>query len=99
MTRVLKNLGLLTKIDHAMFEAYCQSYSNWVKFSKLAQKTPIIKTPNNYYQVSPYTTLADKALHRLMAIASEFGLTPSARSRIKAEGPKESDELEKFLDE
>jgi P27 family predicted phage terminase small subunit len=94
---VLRELGILTKIDHAMFEAYCQTYADWIKYTELAQKTPLVKTPSGRIRISPYMELADRALKNLRAIATEFGLTPSSRSRIKAEPPENEDELEKFL--
>ncbi len=114
MTRILKNLGLLTKIDHAMFEAYCRTYSDWVRFSQKAYNSPVVmvggkkkKTAGKneviiekgYPMINPFLSLAQKALKDLRAIATEFGLTPSSRSRIRAEGPTDQDDLGKFLGE
>ena len=85
MSPILERLGILTEIDHGMFEAMCKSYSNWVKYSKMAQEKPLVKAPKTgYIQVSPFVTLSDKALKAYMKIAVEFGLTPSSRSRIHA---------------
>jgi P27 family predicted phage terminase small subunit len=34
--------------------------------------------------VNPYFTVAEKAMRRMHAFLSEFGMTPSSRSRITA---------------
>ena len=92
MAPVLERLGVLTEIDHGMFEAMCLSYSDWVKYSKMAQDRPIVKSEKTgYIQVSPFITLADKSLKAYMKLAVEFGLTPSSRSRIHAAPVKGND--------
>jgi len=92
MAPLLEQLGILSEIDHGMFEAMCISYADWVKYSKMAQDKPLVKAPKTgYIQVSPFVTLADKALKAYMKIAVEFGLTPSSRSRIFVGGGKKEE--------
>ncbi len=34
MAPILERLGVLTEIDHGMFEAMCISYAEWIKYTK-----------------------------------------------------------------
>ena len=48
---------------------------------------------------SPYLTVADQALESMRKFMVEFGLTPSARSRIRVpEGGDAADEFDLFVE-
>ena len=80
---ILEKLGVLTNVDGGAFEALCVSYGEWVKYSRQAQEKPLYKfEQTGYIQISPFVTLADKAFKNYIKLATEFGLTPSSRSRI-----------------
>jgi P27 family predicted phage terminase small subunit len=46
---------------------------------------------------SPYLTVADQAMEAMRKFMTEFGLTPSSRSRIKVMDKAAADEFEQFL--
>ena len=98
---ILKKLGLLTVIDHATFEAYCKTYSQWVRYTAAGAKSPVVKmkakTGIEYPAINPFVTLADKALKHLKGLAAELGLTPSSRSRINADQLEMPDDLDEFM--
>ena len=98
MAGQLATLGLLTDLDRAAFAAYCQTYARWIDAEEAIKKTgTIVKAPSNYPILSPYLSIANRALDQMRAFMTEFGLTPSSRSRI-AVGPRpETDEMEDFL--
>ena len=80
----LSEIGVLTEIDMAAFAAYCQSF----------------ETDKGYQQQTPWVGIANTNQKLMMQVASEFGLTPSARSRIMAAsgvGKDEEDEMEALL--
>ena len=82
---ILESLGVLTNIDGGAFECLCVSYGEWVKYSRKAQEKPLYKSEKTgYIQISPFVTLADRALTKYIKLATEFGLTPSSRSGIIA---------------
>lgn len=102
----LYKLGLLTGIDRAALAAYCQAYGRWMiaerAITEMAKRDPVtqgllIKTTNGNAIQNPLVGTANKAMSDMMRYASEFGMTPSARSRIKAEGAKEEDAAAKYL--
>lgn len=90
---LLVQAGLIAQLDRAAIAQYCQAYGEWVQLSeracKLAVKKPdkdpgIDVTPSGYKQISVLYQLRDRAADRVLRLAREFGLTPSARSAIGA---------------
>lgn len=81
----LKRLGLLTCVDGAALEAYCQSYARWVEAEQLMLErgTTVFKTPSGYLQQLPQVSIAQKYAALCKAFLTEFGLTPASRTRIQ----------------
>jgi P27 family predicted phage terminase small subunit len=87
----------LSKIDVAVFAAYCQSYATWREASDLLAEFHAAN-PNTRGLViftkksrqheggnliqNPVVGLMNKAKRDMVYYASELGMTPSARSRI-----------------
>lgn len=87
----LVSCGLMTQIDRAALAAYCQAYGRWVQaeraLARMSEKDPnthalMVKTINGNAIQNPLVGTANKALELMMKAAAEFGMTPSARSRI-----------------
>jgi P27 family predicted phage terminase small subunit len=107
VSRRLHEIGLLTVIDRAALAAYCQVYGRWIAAERalaaMAERDPVtqgllIKTSNGNAIQNPLVGIANKAMADMVRYATEFGLTPSARSRVKAEPPvKNVDPAEKFF--
>ena len=103
----LFNLGILSKIDRAALAAYAMAYGRWVQaeraIAKMAEKDQLtgglmIKTSNGNAIQNPLVGTANKAAADMMRYAAEFGMTPSARSRISAEPPEErGDPADRFF--
>jgi len=101
----LYRVGLLSKVDRAALAAYCQAYGRWMEAERAltamrsnAFGGMLLKTGNGSVMVNPLLKVAERAMNDMVKIAAEFGMTPSARSRIEA-APKlqENDPLAKFL--
>lgn len=100
MCKQLEQLGILTEIDMAAFAGYCQAYARWKEAEEfITQHGTIVKTSSGYWQQVPQVSIAQTYLKIMNKFCEQFGLTPSARSRIVADTAedKESDEME--LDE
>ena len=87
-------LGCLSKIDRAALAAYCQAYARWVRAEQaiagMAKRDELtrglmIKTTNGNAISNPLVGVANKAMADMVRYAAEFGMTPSARSRIDAD--------------
>lgn len=92
----LYRIGLLSGIDRAALAAYCQAYGRWVQaeraIAEMAKRDPLtggllVKTTNGNAIQNPLVGTANKAMSDMVRFAAEFGMTPSARSRIEAGPP------------
>ena len=92
----LHHLGILTAIDRAVLAAYAQAYGRWVQAERAAAKMAekdqmtgglMIRTTNGNAVQNPLIGVANKAMADMVRYAAEFGMTPSARSRIQGADP------------
>ena len=92
----LERLGLLSVIDGAALEGYCESYAKWVELTQFLKKFEkqgyMFKTPSGYMQQLPQVSMAQRYLALVKAFCSEFGLTPSSRSRMTLPGQAEAED-------
>jgi P27 family predicted phage terminase small subunit len=103
----LHGLGLLTGVDRAALAAYAQAYGRWAAaeraLAKMAAADPVtggllIKTTNGNAIQNPLVGISNKAAAAMVRYASEFGMTPSARSRIEASpSQRDSDPAAKYF--
>ena len=95
----LKNMDLLSSADRAAIAAFCVCYSRWVAAERAVQKYgTIVKSPNKGFPMkSPYLCIAESALEQMRKLATEFGLTPSSRSRIRVGSEQPENRLDEFL--
>jgi P27 family predicted phage terminase small subunit len=93
----LHRLGILTEVDRAALAAYAQAYGRWVQAeraaAKMAEKDTLtgglmIRTTNGNAVQNPLIGVANKAMADMVRYAAEFGMTPSARSRIQGSDPE-----------
>jgi P27 family predicted phage terminase small subunit len=83
MSKQLEALGVLTQVDAAAFAGYCQAYARWKEAEEfLSKHGTIFKTPSGYIQQVPQVSIAQTYLKIMKDFCSEFGLTPSSRTRI-----------------
>ena len=86
ITVELQKLGLIAKVDRAALGIYCQAYSRWEKaereIKKLGDDGLIEATPSGYKQISVWLQISNRAVETMHKFMGEFGMTPSARSRV-----------------
>lgn len=97
--RELRRAGLIATIDLATFAAYCAAYGRLVQAErKLAETGMTGTTPNGLEVKSVWLQIADKALAQIAKLAPEFGMSPSARTRVApAQAEAEADEFEELM--
>jgi P27 family predicted phage terminase small subunit len=97
MVKELRPLNLLTRLDCAALAIHCDQWERWVQATEELHKYgPVLKMGAMLIQ-SPYITIADKAMNQILKTGTEFGFTPSARTRISVAKPTESDRAKKFF--
>lgn len=95
--------GLMTALDRSVLAAYCQSYGRWVQaeraLARMADEQAdsgqalTIVTHNGTSMQNPLIGIANKAKADMVRYALEFGMTPSARSRVNASPNEMADDL------
>ena len=86
-------LKLVTPLDIHPLAAYCDAYERWrtarETIAEMAERDQlmhglIVKTQSGGAAPNPLVLIAQNAARDMVRFASEFGLTPAARSRINA---------------
>ena len=92
LSGALFEMGILTDLDVVPFATYCQAYARWREAEEfISQHGSIVKTKTGYWQQVPQVSIAHSNQKIMLQAAAEFGLTPSARSRIIAGNAKKED--------
>ena len=100
MSKTLFDLGLMTEIDRAALAAYCVAWGRWVEAeNNLKKYGTVMLSPDKGWPVqSPYLSIANRAMEQLQKFMTEFGMTPSSRTRVKrAEPGEEADPFEELF--
>lgn len=96
---LLRDAGVLTSIDRTALAAFCMCYSRWIEAEQHVRRDGcVISGSTGSPVMNPYVRVAAQALDQMRALMSDFGMTPSSRSRLKTESvSEEGDDLEKEL--
>jgi P27 family predicted phage terminase small subunit len=108
---ILERMGVLTEADGAALMLYCEAYGKWLRARGEVQRRGLLievtRTVTSKRGATIETTAQVKTnpavmieiqMARLMKeLLIEFGLTPSARSRIRTNDPGPRDRLGEFL--
>jgi len=81
----LEKAGVVTTIDIVALAAYCKAYQRWREATSEVDKYgAVIESPSGYPIQSPYLAIANKAFDQMLKLLTEFGMTPSSRTRVSA---------------
>ena len=99
----LHAIGMLARLDLSILAMYCNEISVYREMEEKLRNNDraiAIKDANGNLKsvnVVAYQRIADRALEKALRIASEFGFTPSARTRISMTATnKTAQEYEEF---
>ncbi len=93
----LEALGILSTVDGLALEALCNSYSLYVQAcEKVKEEGLLIMGLNDIPYQSPYLKIADAQSKIMRGFLQEFGLTPSARTRVKVAPVEKSSKFDKI---
>ena len=85
----LYELGILSTIDRAALAAYCQAYGRWVEAEEQLRNIDgtmkLTETTSNGNIIqNPLVGIANKSLELMHKYLTEFGMSPSSRTRVSA---------------
>jgi P27 family predicted phage terminase small subunit len=91
VTSELHRYGMIAQVDRGALAMLCTCWARYVHAEEMIEKAAVqapgsygmfVKTPNNYAVQSPWLAVSNKAMEQYKVFCAEFGLTPSARSRM-----------------
>ena len=86
LSRELFAAGLLSAVDRDALAVYCTVYARWLEAERMIAEVGIVKeSMTGKLARNPYLAIAQQSIAQLGKLAAEFGMTPSSRSRVKAE--------------
>ena len=96
----LVGLRLMTIGDGPALAALCQAWGRYCAAEKqLAEQGPVVTSPNGYGIPSPWLAISNQAHDQMRKLLTEFGLTPSSRSRVEIVAePKSKSKLAAFME-
>lgn len=99
MAEMLARHGVMTELDTGALSRYVVVWCRWVDAeAEIKRRGPVVKTEGGNIIQNPFLAVANKCLLQMAQLESEFGLTPSSRSRIRMAEPAETvDPFEEFL--
>ncbi len=101
----LKRMGVLTEVDGGALAGYSQTCARWRNaeefIAKHGEVYPLRDSEGRvrYMQQLPQVSIARNLLQLVRGYQQEFGLTPSARSRIQVAGAPDEDTFDSFRNE
>lgn len=90
MAAELKKAGMIAKIDQGTLANLC-IYWERAKAAEieLQEHGEFQKTPNDYFQLSPWAVAFQRYSSEYNKLAQKFGMTPVARKGVKVENPNQ----------
>ncbi len=81
-------MELLTVQDGPAIRIYCEAHARYLEATRALAKYGLVFVAGKtkYPAQSPYLAIANHAVKQMQSFFSEFGLTPSSRSRVRASG-------------
>ena len=79
----LKDAGIITNLDVTALMIYCESYAQWRDATdKINTHGSVVKGSQDFPVRSPYLYVAQKAFDQMKSMLTEFGMTPSSRTKV-----------------
>ena len=85
---ILLEMSVLTRADYMALGALCQAYATWRgAVRQLNGQELTYETKNGYHQPNPVLGVINRSADQIRKFSEQFGLTPSARTRVEAINP------------
>lgn len=83
--KVLAESGIVSVLDTNALAAYCEMYAIWASAIKhLQREGMVVSSKRGEPMRNPYLKIANDAHDRMVKMLTEFGMTPSSRTRVSA---------------
>jgi P27 family predicted phage terminase small subunit len=97
LATMLAGQGIMTALDVNALARYVVVWCRWIDAeAEVAKRGPVVKTAAGNVIQHPSLAVSNRCFSQMRQIESEFGMTPSSRSRIRMNSV--SDALDPFED-
>ena len=79
---LLAEMKILTQADRDTFAVYCETVAAWLDAKDQVVQSGFLVRDGSRITINPLVKLSRNLANDLMRIATEFGMTPTARSRL-----------------
>lgn len=94
----LQHLGMISRLDRAALAICCTAWADYVKAcNKLEKEGEVMISDKGGYYQNPWVGIKKRSMEQIQKFYTEFGMTPSSRSRVKLDKPSEEDEMASML--
>ena len=98
LCEALEALGILSTVDAQALQIYCECYSGYREALEKVREFGMVLNIDGKPRRNPYMAEVHQHRAEIMRMQSEFGLTPSSRSRLVVPGAdKPLDILDELL--
>lgn len=98
ITPILDRSRVLTEADGAALAIYCETFAEWIDATRRVRRQGmLLPTAAGGLKVNPLAAVAAKARTDAARLLTEFGLTPSSRSRVTTLPDAAADPMAEFL--
>lgn len=99
MAGELAALGLFTRADRAVFAVYCQSWSDYVRFTEQINVMDDLTytTIKGYVGISPLVNARKQTWMTLKESAARLGLDPASRAALDVAPMKDGETDEDYI--
>lgn len=96
--RLLLAANIPTELDALALGALCQSYARWIEAQEAIARTGLlVRGDKGIPRINPLLAISRDCQAEYTRLLTEFGMTPSSRSRIRVEKAEEVDEFEALM--
>ena len=98
ISKQLFDANVMTVLDTDALMLYCESYARWLESGKALQKEGLLITQashdgsTTYLKQNPWLMIQQKSFDQMKAMLTEFGMTPSSRTRVRTVDKKQPDD-------
>jgi P27 family predicted phage terminase small subunit len=94
----LNSMRVLSSADATSFARYCVIYSKWREAERMVREEGEVVTGALGGPIrNPWAVALKQYADQMLRLEQEFGLTPSARSRITVKGGNGDSSLQEFI--
>lgn len=86
----LAEAGITTALELSALRVLVETWCAWKKATEMIQSEGMVYEKDGIERMNPYVRIQANATTLMLKLLSEFGMTPSSRTRVRTGGPPEN---------